>query len=133
MISSEERIKILKMIQEGKISAEEGAQLLEALEMQKAGSRGPDQTPGGEFGGGEKGPHWFRVRVTDSETGKSRVNVRLPVSLISAGIKMGARFSPHAEEIDLDQIAQFIQAGEVGQVIDVYDDKDGEHVELFLE
>ena len=39
MATSEERMKILKMIQEGKITASEGAELLEALEF-KTGKGG---------------------------------------------------------------------------------------------
>jgi hypothetical protein len=42
MASSEERIKILQMIQEGKISAKDGAKLLEALNK---GSGRPALTP----------------------------------------------------------------------------------------
>ena len=43
MTSVEERMKILKMIEEGKISAEEGAKLLAAL--RDGGRRGPGVRP----------------------------------------------------------------------------------------
>jgi hypothetical protein len=132
MTTPEERMRILKMIQDGKITAEEGAHLIQALDTQKqpsnagAGEASPQQ-------GGPKGSRWFRVRVTDTNTGKTRVNVRLPVSLIHAGMKMGARFSPEVEGLDMDQLTQFINSGEVGKVVDVIDDEDGEHVEVFIE
>jgi hypothetical protein len=75
----------------------------------------------------------MRVKVTDVHTGKTRVNVRLPVSLVHAGMKMGARFSPEVQGLDAAQLMQSINSGETGQIFDVYDDEDGEHVEVFIE
>lgn len=125
MSSSEERMKILKMVQDGKIKPAEGIQLLEALES--ASKRNAADADG------LRQPRWFHVRVTDTDTGKPRVNIRLPISVIGAGIKMGAKFSTEVEGLDHDQLMQFIRAGVTGQIIDVYDEKDGEHVEVFLE
>ena len=139
MATPDERMKILKMIQEGKISAEEGAQLIQALET--AGSTPPGGTAGGPARPetvtppqGPKGPgRYFRVRITDMASGKSRVNVRLPLGLINAGMKMGARFAPEIEGMDMTQLTQYLNSGEVGQIVDVYDDEDGEHVEVYIE
>ena len=134
MATSEERLKILKMIQEGKISAEEGVKLMEALE---ASGRVDQQAQAGRAASaqpaGSKGGRWFHVRVTDTNTGKTRVDVRLPVNLVNAGVKMGARFSPEVQGLDMEQLMQYIQSGETGQIVDVYDDEDGEHVEVFIE
>jgi len=132
MVTEEERITILKMHQEGKLSAEEAAQLLEALESPRTGVGGEARGESHAAGSSRPG-RWFRVRVTDTNTGKTRVNVRLPVSLITAGMKMGARFSPEVQGLDMDQLVQFIRSGETGQVVDVFDDEDGEHVEVFIE
>ncbi|MEN6408231.1 MAG: hypothetical protein ABFD44_00800 [Anaerolineaceae bacterium] len=130
MGSIEERMQILKMIQEGKITAEEGARLLEVLERVNR----PAAPKTSEIPGPSRGPaRWMRVRVTDTKTGKARVNVRMPVSLISSGVKMGARFSPEVEGLDVDQLLEFINAGGMGQVVDVMDDEDGEHIEVFIE
>ena len=76
---------------------------------------------------------YFRVRVTDSTTGRVRVNVRLPVGVINAGLKMGMKFAPNVEGIDYAEIAAAIQSGEMGKIVDVEDVKDGEHVEVFIE
>ena len=132
MASSEERLKILQMIQDGKLTAEEGIKLMESLERQEA--PGGTTPPAGFTGGaGGKNQRWMRVRVTEVSTGKTRVNVRLPVSLINAGMKMGARFGPEIDGIDANQLRQFVNSGETGQVFDVYDDEDGEHIEVFIE
>jgi len=129
MATADERMKILKMIQEGKISAEEGAQLIQALETAgsvASGDLAMPQVP--------KGPgRFFRVRVTDLKSGKAKVNVRLPLGLIDVGLKMGARFAPEMEGMDMTQLSQYLNSGEVGQIVDVYDDDDGEHVEVYIE
>jgi hypothetical protein len=132
MATTEERLKILKMIQDGKITAEDGARLLEALEVRKP-TPPPDYRQESMPGISSKGARYMRVRVTETATGKPRVNVRLPVSLVNAGLKMGARFSPEVQGLDMQELARFINSGETGQIVDVYDDEDGEHVEVFLE
>ena len=134
MATADERLKILKMIQEGKISAEEGAQLIQALETAgSTGSAGPGRTETG-VPQAPKGPgRYFRVRITDMQSGKSKVNVRLPLGLINAGMKMGARFAPEIEGMDMTALTQYLNSGEVGQIVDVYDDEDGEHVEVYIE
>jgi len=128
MIRNEERIKVLKMVSDGKITAEEATILLETLdESPSASAKGQPAVAGGIPG------RFFRVRVTDSATGKVRVNVRLPVGVINAGLKLGMKFAPNVEGVDYKEIADMIQAGGVGKIVDAEDDKDGEHVEVFIE
>ena len=131
MASTEERMRILMMIQEGKISASEGARLIEALDELKAPSP-PTTPPTGSVSTGKK-PHYLRVLVTDSDSGKTRVNVRLPVSLINSGLRMGARFAPEIEGLDMEDLNAWLNSGEIGQIVDIFDEEDGEHVEVFLE
>jgi hypothetical protein len=140
MATIEERMKILKMIQEGKITADQGVQLLQALEegAQAPASRKPAPAAGPSAPHRHVAPagqnaRWFRVQVTDINTGKARVNVRLPVGLVSAGMKMGARFAPQVEGLDPDQIMAFLNSGETGQIVDVLNEQDGEHVQVFIE
>jgi hypothetical protein len=131
MATEAERLKVLKMLEDGKISAEDAAKLLKTLdEVDNKTSKFP-------FDGAtlptSSGGKWFRVRVTDITTGKPRVNIRMPVSVVKSGLKMGAHFSPNIEGMDMHQLKHLIESGEVGQVVDVYDDEDGEHVEVFIE
>jgi len=119
---SEERARILQMISEGKITAEDGVRLLSAL-------RGSSSTSASRPGTAR----WFRVRVTDLATGRTKVNVNLPINLIKAGIKMGARFAPDVPELDWDELVVAIQEGAAGKIIDVEDAEDGEKVEVFVE
>ncbi len=131
MASTEERMRILMMIQEGKISAAEGAQLIEALDELHEPSA-PTAPTSKSIASGRK-PHYLRVLITDTDTGKSRVNVRLPVSLINSGMRMGARFAPEIEGLDMEELNGWLNSGEVGQIVDIFDDEDGEHIEVFLE
>jgi hypothetical protein len=126
MATVEERMQILKMIEEGKISAEEGAKLLAAL---SAGSKG-DASKREASGPSAK---QFRVRVTDLATGRNKVNINIPMSLVNVGIKMGARFAPDVEGIDFDEVVTAIKSGSQGKIVDVVDEEDGERVEIYVE
>jgi len=131
MVSTEERMRILMMIQEGKVSASEGARLIEALDDLSEPTT-PASQPARSSEAGKK-PRYLRVLITDTDSGKTRVNVRLPVSLINSGMRMGARFAPDIEGLDLEDLNAWMNSGEVGQIVDIFDEEDGEHVEVFLE
>ncbi len=133
MTTQEERIKILSMLQEGVINADQAAKLLEALGSLNVETKTPPSPPPYERAGGGRPGKFFRVRVTDTDTGKTRVNVRLPVGLVGAGLKMGMKFSPEIEGFDPNIINEFLESGEIGQIVDVFDEEDGERVEVFIE
>jgi hypothetical protein len=127
MATTEERMQILNMVASGNITAEEGAKLLAALEPE--GKR--RQMPPGP--GGPTPARWFRVRVTDLETGKNKVNVNLPMSLVDVGTRMGARFAPELEGMDFEDIIEQIKSGAQGKIIEVEDAEGGERVEIYVE
>jgi len=123
MASSEERLKILQMIQDGKITPEDGAKLLEAL------NRGAGRTTG-RVPVNVDDNRYVRIRVTDTFTGRAKVSVNLPLSLVSAGIGIAAKYVPGVEE---EYLMEAISSGLTGKVIDVIDEQDGDHVEIFIE
>lgn len=127
MATTEERLKILKMIEEGKISAEEGAKLLAAL----SDSRRAPTPPVPPRGPGAA--RWLRVRVTDLRTGRSKATVQIPLGLLDAGMKIGAHFAPEVDGVDMNELMAALRAGMTGKIIDAIDEKDGEHVEIFVE
>jgi hypothetical protein len=124
MATSEERMRILKMIEEKQITAEEGAKLLEALR-----ATGSDAAQREEV----TRARWLRVRVTDRSSGKLKVNVNIPVGLVDVGLKMGARFAPEMNGMDLSAIQTAIKGGMQGRIIEVDDEADNERVEVFVE
>ncbi len=127
MATTEERMKILKMIEDGKLSAEDGAKLLAALSEGRHGPQG--QASARSTGSG----HWLRIRVTDIATGRSKASVQIPLGLIDAGMKIGAHFAPEVEGVDMSNVMDAVRSGMTGKIIDVTDDEDGEHVEMYVE
>lgn len=125
MATTEERMEILKMIQSGQISAEEGAALLEAMKEEKTPPLGPEPPARTQQ------PRRLRIRVSDLETGRRKVNIDLPWNLINVGMHMGARFTP--EGINLEEVMQALQAGTEGKIVDVEDAEDNERVEIYVE
>lgn len=123
MASSEERLKILQMIQDGKITPKDGAKLLEALNRGagRGASRGPIAADDGRY---------MRIRVTDLFTGRAKVSVNLPLSLVSAGIGIAAKYVPGVEE---EVLMDAIRSGMTGKIIEVIEEEQGDHVEIFIE
>ena len=76
---------------------------------------------------------WLRIRVTDVNTGRPKVNVNIPMGLVNVGLKMGAKFAPEVDGLDVQQITEAINSGMTGKIIDVMDEEDGEHVEIYVE
>lgn len=128
MANIEERMKILKLIEEGKISAEEGAKLLSALSDSRKGIPTPPRPP--SVPGGAR---MLRVRVTDTRTGRSKASVQIPLALVDAGLKIGAHFAPEVQGVDMSNVMEALRMGVTGKIIDVTDEEDGEHVEIFVE
>ena len=84
MATSDERVKILKMVEEGKITAAEGAKLLAALSESRQTARKPS------LKGAGGSASWLRVRVTDMITGKTKATVNLPLGLVDAGLNIAS-------------------------------------------
>lgn len=127
MINHEERSRILRMVAEGKVSAEEAAELLEALEPPRTepvrpAAPLPPPVP-------STAPQNSRVlHIEVDEGGESRVNIRIPLGLARAA----SRFIPrqaqrHLEgyDIDLEQLVTDLAGVTIeGPLIEVHDDED---------
>lgn len=125
MVTTEERMKILKMINEEKITAEEGAKLLKALGGKKETQQVKRRT---------RSSQWLRVRVTDMASGKAKVNVNLPLKLLDAGLNIASQFAPEMQEPDMmSAVKEALNENLQGKIVDVIDEQDQEHVEIFIE
>lgn len=108
----EEKMQILRMLEEGKVNAEEAARLLDALA----------ETPeSGKSGGGKM----LRIKVTEPGTNKKKVNLRIPLGLA----KIAAKFIPPkkkkelAEEgVDIDEVLSQVTSENIGKVVDIESD-----------
>lgn len=121
MATSEERMRILRMIADKQITAAEGARLLEAL-------RSPEETRTEA-----QRARWLRVRVTERATGRQKMNVTVPVGLVDVGMKMGARFAPDMAGLDMETIQAAIRNGVQGRILVAENDRDDERIEVFVE
>ena len=86
---NEHRRQILQMLSEGKISADEAERLIAAMEAPPAF---PTLSDTASSGAGKPRPKYLRV-VVDSEDdggheGPTKVNVRVPMQLLRAGVRL---------------------------------------------
>ncbi len=127
---NEENLKILRMIEEGRITAEQGAQLLSSG-TKPASEVAVTATAVAAPRSGKT--RWFRVLVTDTASDKVRVSVRLPLSLVKWGMKIGGQFAPEVKGIDFDELSEILNSEGDGKLVEVMDEEDGEHVQIFIE
>lgn len=126
MVTSEERMKILKMISDGKITAEEGSKLISTLSQKSKKEE--------KFAKRSLSNQMLRVRVTDMSTGKTKVNVNVPMKLVDAGLNIAAQFTPEMENAQMmEAVKEALAENMSGKIVDVVDEEDQEHVEIFIE
>ncbi len=124
MVTSEERMRILRMVEEGKLSPEEATRLLSALQQRPAAKGGKTREASGR---------WLRVRVYD-RSGKAKLNVNLPLRLVDVGLGMAERLLPEEEMASVfNLLREALAEGMTGKIVDVVDEEEGERVEVFIE
>ncbi len=122
---SEERMKILEMVEEGKLSTTEAMELLDALEGNEE-----EITP-------QKKAKWLKVRVTTRD-GKPKVNVNIPMAFVAVGYNLAKKFDKDLKNsgldyIDFKEIVEAVKNGAEGKIVDVEDEEKQERVEVYVE
>ncbi|XMB66665.1 hypothetical protein RI065_10230 [Mycoplasmatota bacterium zrk1] len=125
---SEEKMKILEMIEKGMVSAEEGATLLDSVDTHDK------VTPI------KKGPFkMFKVRVLSKDGDK--VNIQVPLSLAKIALSTGKGINFNGKingvdfeqlGLDLEKILDMIDEGNIGKLVDI-ESADGDIVEVYVE
>jgi len=118
---SDEKDRVLKLLEEKKITAEEAARLLDAI-SHSAGGEGPNR--------------FLKVRVYDRNSERAKVNVTLPIGLVKWGMNFvpeSAKAKIEEQQIDMKLITDALERGITGKIVDVEDDEKGQHVEVWLE
>lgn len=147
----EDRKSILEMVASGKLSASEAAELLAASKSAPAKAPEPEAPPKAETPPAGikyevieveeepvkkakgKAPTWLHVRVSDSKTGKRKVTVNVPLRLVKIGMKLGGGFVPELRDIDVDDLTGAIAEDGSGMLVDVMDEADGHHVQVYVD
>ncbi len=142
MATSEERMRLLKMVEEGKLSPEEAAKLLTLLTESASPRKGAASAAGGtanesaSFVPPTTRARTIRIRVMDARAGKRQANVdlALPIGLVGVLAKVADRFMPpnERENFNVNDVWAAIQSGATGKIVDVTGDH-GERVEIIVE
>jgi hypothetical protein len=138
-----ERLRILELLEQRRITAAEAAELLSALDnggrgMQRRVERGRwVRDERGRWFREEIAPptdraRWFRVRVTDQRTGRVRSNVSVPIGMLGFGLGFARRFRriPGVEHVD--DLFEALRSGRRGVIFDV-GSEGAERVEIFID
>ena len=127
--------RVLRLVAEGRLTADEAAPILDALDAGVARSDrdtgrarvGPDGGPAGPgSGNGGPAPRFARIEVVES--GRKAVDLRVPLSLGRRGLSLlPGLSSAQAAEID-----DAVSRGLTGPIVDIQDE-DGDGVRIVLE
>jgi hypothetical protein len=131
---SDERQRILRLVAEGKATPEEAEKLLDAV------GKTESETPNAESKPAKGMPKYLRVTVDSSDGDK--VNVRVPLALVRAGMKLTALVPKDVNEqmqekgIDLSALAT-MESDELVEALKELevnvDSADGDVVRVFCE
>ena len=115
----EEIMKILKMVEEGKIKAEDAYKLIDAIsEVEKS------QKKEGKF---------LKIHIEDEDGEKVKVSVPLNlVKLIDKFIPKEAKEKIEEHGFNLNDLVSFIQEGTSEPILDI-ENEDGEKVKIWIE
>jgi hypothetical protein len=112
---------ILRMIEQGKLSAEDGARLLAALGGRHESERKARPQP---FDTARQ----LHVRVSDLATKRQKVQVSVPVGLVEVVL----RWLPATAQSEVAAVQAAIDSGTSGRLLDVTDHEAGVRVEITL-
>jgi hypothetical protein len=91
---NEQRRQVLEMLAESKITADEAERLIDALEGEQ-----PEPPPGAALRPKPR-PKYLRVVVNSEDDpgsdGPSRINIRVPLQLLRAGVRLTSLIPPQA-------------------------------------
>ncbi len=121
--STDERIRILRLVESGNVTAEEAARLLDTLEVKQEHTDERKRSRN----------RIVRVRVTNLANNRQKANVTVPVSLIDVGLRLATRLVPQIRGSALEDLLHAIESGSTGRLLDLQDLEEGERVEIYAE
>ena len=121
--STDERIRILRLVESGNVTAEEAARLLDSLQVKQEHT---DERK-------HNRNRIVRVRVTNLANNRQKANVTVPVSLIDVGLRLATRLVPQIRGSALEDLLHAIENGTTGRLLDLQDLEEGERIEIYAE
>ena len=123
---SDDRLRILEMIEKKTITAAEGANLLKALDENDKNVSIAAKAQN-KF-------KMFKIKVLSGDGDK--VNVQIPLEFAKVALKSGKGFMKIDQiddmNLDLDLILEMIDKGTLGKIVDI-ESADGDIVEIIIE
>jgi hypothetical protein len=121
--STDERNRILNMIESGQITAAQAAQLLDTM------------LPEYEQSEGQIVNRTVRIWMTDMSTNRRKMNMTatIPVYLVSMSLRLLARLVAQLNDSTLQNVIRAIERGTTGRLLDLQDLEEGKRLEIFVE
>ena len=121
--STDERNRILNMIESGQITAGQAAQLLDTLltEYEQSGGQVENRT--------------VRIWLTEMSTNRRKMNMTatIPVYLVSMSLRLLARLVSQLNDSTIQNVIRAIERGTTGRLLDLQDLEEGKRLEVFVE
>ena len=121
--STDERNRILDMVEAGQLSAAQAAELLDTLMpvYEQPISQSENRT--------------VRIWLTDMSTNRRKMNVTatLPVYLLSTSLRLLAHLVAELNDSTMQHVIRAIENGMTGRLIDLQDLEEGKRIEIFVE
>lgn len=144
--SGENRQSILQLLAAGKVSVEDAAAMIRALDAQPVAEPVANEADAQAWAESveapafdeaassakEGGPRWLHVHVSDLRSGQRKVTVNVPLRMLQFGMRVGSRFAPEMEGLNWKELAGMISS-EKGMLVEVKDEEDGELVQVFVD
>jgi hypothetical protein len=127
----EELATVLRLVAEGKLSAEEAAPIIEALGERPERSQRAEQVVAGDLHAGRDqagARRGHRVRIQVSERGRRTVDIHVPLAFAA----VAARMVPGIPDRYAQMIEQAVDERTTGTLVDT-EDADGDRVLITVE
>ena len=121
--STDERNRILNMIESSQITAAQAAQLLDSL------------LPAYERPGGQIDNRTMRIWMSDMSTNRRKMNMTatIPVYLVSMSLRLLARLVSQLNDSTIQNVIRALERGTTGRLLDLQDLEEGKRLEIFVE
>jgi hypothetical protein len=120
--------RVLRLVAEGRLSAEEAGPILDALEARGAPAPTDDPAPTAASATSPGGGPGRALRIEVVENGRKVVNLRVPIALGRAALSR----IPGLSEATTDRVKEAIESGLTGPILAV-DEGAGDGVRILIE